>query len=217
MINIIKKNNKKESGAIFIETTMVLAVVFIVLAAMLGLGFYIYQKAMLDTVAVETANYAANNYKYTSLKSIDISKVEDSKMKDLKKYRSYRSLLDSNKIEKYAKKRGKVTSFTDDAIKVKSVKLIRDGIGRQRIKLTLEMRVNLVFENVMVGIGLIDDNPTVKSTAYAECLDITEYSSQVYFVKYIQDGIDGTNIGKSMDSIGNIISKVGSIISKLSN
>ena len=214
-MNIFKRTKKNESGEIFIETSIMMAIVLIVLSAMIGVGFYIYQKSMLSTIAAETANYAAKNYKYTSIGSIDATDIDEPNMINLKKYRSYLSLLNSGKISSYAKKRGRKTSFTKDSVTISEVKLIRDGIGRQRIKLTLKMKANIVFENIMVAIGLVKENPTISATAYSECLDLTEYNGQVYFVKYMQNGIQGSNIGGSMDNVGDTISTVKRILNKI--
>ena len=77
------------------------------------------------------------------------------------------------------------------------------------------MKVSIVFENIMVAIGLIDDNPTIKKTAYAECLDLTQYSGQVYYAKYLQDYVAGTNVGKIVDGVSGIIDGVLDIFGKI--
>ena len=77
------------------------------------------------------------------------------------------------------------------------------------------MKVSIVFENVMVAVGLIESNPTISQTAYAECLDFTEYSGQVFFSKYLQDYFAGTNVGSSLDSGAKSQSEILEMVNKI--
>ena len=60
-----------DSGELMIESSIIISITMVVLVAMIGLGFYLYQKAMVNTVASGTAVYIAKNYKYTTLNKLD--------------------------------------------------------------------------------------------------------------------------------------------------
>ena len=204
-----------DSGELMIESSIIISITMVVLVAMIGLGFYLYQKAMVNTVASETAVYIAKNYKYTTLNKLDDEIFNTSQMKNLKKYRAYFSLSNKNKTKEYVNRRSKVTSFGNEMADIEKLEIKRDNIGRQRVELKISVNANIIFENVLVSIGLIDRNPKIYSTAYAECVDLTGYNSQVNFVNYLGNGIEKGRFGQIYNNVSTTIQNIKSIIDKL--
>lgn len=209
------KTKKDESGEVMIETTLLIGMVLIVLVAMIGLGFYLYQQSMIYTVANETAVKIAENYKYNSLDKLDTYVVEPENMKNLRKYRTYMKLSDERKTETYVEKRSKATNFTGKAASIEELTIYRDNIGRQRVKVKISIENDIVFKEVLEKIGLVKKNSKLYATAYAECMDLTGYSSQVNFVNYIGNYINQGKFGQIYNNVSQTISNVKEIIEKI--
>lgn len=113
------KKIKDDDGAIMLEFAMVMSLVLIVLAFMLGFGFFICQKTMCYTIATETASYIGDSYKYTGLNKIDETEVPKDKMKNLKNYRTSFALISMRNSSK-----NKTDAYSD--IKNAEVKFVID-------------------------------------------------------------------------------------------
>lgn len=201
-----------------LEASIVLTMCIVALVIVLGLGFYLYQQSMMYTIANETAVNIAENYKYTTLDSIDQHVVPETKMSGLRKYRSYFSLTDMDKVENFVEDRVNATSFQDNSdAKVEEMKIYRDNIGRQRVKVTISMKANVVFAKALQAVGMIDDSPRMYATAYAESLDLTAYVSQVHFVNYIGNGVNNSSFGNIYNNVSDIIGDVKDIIQMIIN
>lgn len=205
------KKEKGQSGEIMLESSIVLSITIIMIVCMIGLGFYIYQQAMVYTIAAETAENIGRNYKYTST-DIDEYSVDISKMTDLRMYRVYFKLQDIRKAESYAIERGSLTSFnSSDSVRVEECELIRDNVGRQHVKVTISLESSFLFGGILKACGFINNNSKLYATSYAECLDFTGYVSQVHFVDYLGDKADGTNVGKIYNNVNKMKDKIISI------
>lgn len=215
------KKVKDEDGAIMLEFAMVMSLVLIVVAFMLGFGFFICQKTMCYTIATETASYIGDSYKYTGLNKIDETEVSGDKMKNLKNYRTSFALLSmrnnsKSKTDKYVKERAKLTSFTPDkSASVKDIQFYSDNIGRTHVKVTVNIESNVLFLNILQAVGLIGKTPDFTATACAECIDITGYASQMSYLKYLGDKLNDTNIGGAYNNVADSLKDVKEIINKI--
>lgn len=209
------KVKKDESGEVMIEASIIIGMTLIVLVAMIGLGFYLYQQSMIYSVANETAVKIAANYKYERLDKIDTYVVEPAYMEGLRKYRTYMKLSDERKAGNYVEKRSKATNFTGKAASIEELTIYRDNIGRQRVKVTIAVDNDVVFRGLMEKIGLIKKNSKLYATAYAECVDLTGYSSQVNFVNYIGNAVNKSKFGQIYNNISDSITNIKTIIEKI--
>ena len=215
------KKIKDDDGAIMLEFAMVMSLVLIVLAFMLGFGFFICQKTMCYTIATETASYIGDSYKYTGLNKIDETEVPKDKMKNLKNYRTSFALISmrnssKNKTDAYVKERAKLTSFTPEkSASVKEIKFYSDNIGRTHVKVTVNIESNVLFLNILQTVGLMDETPDFTATACAECIDITGYTSPMSYLKYLGDKINDTNAGGAYNNVADTLKDVKDIINKI--
>lgn len=197
-----------ESGEIMIESLIIVLMTTFILIFMISVGFLLYEKSVLNTVANETVTEIAQMYKYTSVMDKDITSKEEmlSALDSVKKYRYLfcgGSLEADNvaKADNYSITRLAKTSFaTEEGVPTIEVNTIRSDIGRRYIEVTIEARYSIFWGGALEAFGM-DSAYTVTSTAYAECNDISNYYNTVSFVKNACDKIsDDTAIGGLLNS-----------------
>ena len=211
------KKKKNESGEMMLEASIILSFTLIALICLIGAGFYIYQQATAYAIANETANDVAKNYKYMNkISEINTDVIPVEKMYGLKKYRMYISLSDLNKTKRFVAKQADLTSFDGaQATEDTKVEIMNDNIGRKKVKVTVVMDCNILFEGALNAIGLIDDDPKFTAVSYAECMDLTEYVSQVHFVNYVGDLANDSALGEIYNNFMESKDTIKSIIRKL--
>ena len=218
--------NDGQNGEIMLEASFVLVSVIIILMVMLSLSFMFYQMALTNSVANELATYIAENYKFDCNIRVDaplntelITKTayEDSKM------RMYRTTFGLSKIEDdhsdrityYAKERINLATLGINPGDVNvSCKLISHVAGRSYVEVTVAQETDFFLSGILDMVGISEESTLFSSVAYAECLDLTAYTSTVSFADYVfgefKFGNDlvkiGSNIVKIMKSLQELTS-----------
>lgn len=178
-----------QSGEVMLEAAIVFVPVLILLLALLSLGFWFYQTSMMTNVAAEIAAEVARNLKYERLDGHgDTLSVED--MVDLRMFRSTFGLnglknAQSQRAKDHADWRVPLTSLGFGAQDPEvTVKLESSGIGRTHVQVTVRQETDFFLSGVLKYAGIAEDHPIFGGTAYAECVDLTEYTSMVNLVRY---------------------------------
>ena len=196
-MNKVTAVRSDESGEIMIESTIIVLMTTFILIFLVSLGFLLYQKSIINTVANETASEIAQTYKYTGILDADISTQQAmlSAIDGMKKYRyvfAWGSLEADNaeKAEMYSVGRLSKTSFASvQSGPTIQVNTIKSDIGRRYIEVTLEARYSIFWGGALKAFGM-DEAYVVTSTAYGECNDISSYYNTVKFTKYACGKID---------------------------
>lgn len=198
----------ESSGEIMLESAIVFTFVLFFLIGMLSMGVLFYQRAMLHTVAIETAQETASNFKYAVTEDKNGNEV-----KELKLYRSTLALASSKEngkavAEKYFNERIKLTTLgTAQEAKVEKVDVSVDNIGRMHAEVTASLECDFLFSDALIFLGIIDEKPKMTSTARAECLDVTAYAGHVQFLRYVSD-----KVAEVDGETGGVLSKITDII-----
>ena len=178
-----------QSGEIMLEAAIVFVPVLILLLALLSLGFWFYQISMMTNVASEIAAEVARNVKFENLGAYgDTLKTENAS-----ELRQYRSTFERGILEQKQNERG--SAYGDWRIPVTSlgfgpqepsvdVELHNSGIGRTYVKVTVSLETDFFLSGILKYTGILEDHPVFGGTAYAECVDLTEYTSMVNFLRY---------------------------------
>lgn len=193
---MIKQKNKKEfnmsdiSGEVMLESTIVMMLVLFLLIALISLGFLFYQRSMLNTLAVDTANEIAANYKYSAYKENSNGELE---------VRLYRTTfakntveaLNKTKAEKYIESKAMLTTLgMDTEVVLEDFNVVMDSIGRMHVEVSVSMEFDFLFSGALKYFGIIESKPKIYSTSRSECLDITAYAGHINFLKYVEGYAD---------------------------
>lgn len=213
-----EKREKNEAGEVMLEATLLFPMILAILLLMIAVGFTFYQKAMMQSVAEEIASDIAAGYKYTDW-GIWESELTEEQVRGVKKYRNSLLLISMKnrceaKAEGYLGNRVSAASLgvSDGTPQVDSVKLKVDNVGRVHIEVRISMQSEVVLEQALRNLHIIDDTPVFAATAYAECMDITAYASQVSFLKYA-----GEKVESNGGVIGDIMNNLAEAVSHISN
>lgn len=181
-----KKN--KQSGEVMLEAAIILVPILIMLMVLLSLCFMFYQQAIMHTVASEIAADVAKNYKFTSLE-MGKNKLGTAQ-EELSMFRltfGMNDLEEEHKIrsETYAKWRIALTSLgLNPGEPTVDCKINCSGIGRAYVKITVEQKTDFFLSDIMEFAGITEENTLFSATAYAECSDLTGYTSMVNLTEF---------------------------------
>lgn len=180
---------REQSGEIMLEAAIVFVPVLVLLLALLSMGFWFYQMSMMTNVASDIATEVARNIKYDKLDShgdtITLEDIESAKM--------FRSTFGLGRLKNAQKDRAQARA--DWRIPLTSLgfgpqepevelELKSSGIGRTHVKVSIRQNTDFFLSGVLKYAGIVDDHPIFVGTAYAECVDLTEYTSMVNFLRY---------------------------------
>lgn len=186
---------REQSGVIMLEATLIMVSVIMICLAMLALSFYFYQQSMMVSVATEIASDVARNYKYEGMEIGD-DIITEKNQTDLERYRmSYHSKKMENKAkkraEKYVKKRFAGTNMGGNREDAEvECEIVKTGTGRVYVKVTLSHETNVFLGEILSIMGITEDETKFQVTAYAECMDLMQYTSLVNFTDYTANELD---------------------------
>lgn len=203
-----------QNGEVMLETVIVLVPVLILLLAMLSLGFWFYQMSIMTNVASDIATEVARNIKFESLDaygdSIDVDDITSTRM--------FRSTFSLNKLKNIQQERAQARAdwriplstlgFGAQDLEVE-LELKSSGIGRTHVKVSVRQNTDFFLSGILKYAGIVEDHPVFGGTAYAECVDLTEYSSMVNFLWY------GSEKLHVFSSFGNLYVKVRDLLDTL--
>ncbi len=214
-----RKQNRSagQSGEVMLEAAIIMVPVLVLLLAMLSLGFWFYQMSMMTTVASDIATEVARNIKFESLgahgDTIDVDDVTSTRM--------FRSTFALNRLKNVQQERAKTRAdwriplstlgFGPQDPEVE-LELKSSGIGRTHVKVTVRQNTDFFLSGVLQYAGIVEEHPVFGGTAYAECVDLTEYASMVNFLRYGISKADGINI---VHAAGNLYGRVRDLLNAL--
>jgi len=210
-----EKRRSDESGEIMIESMIIVLMTTFILIFMVSVGFLLYQKSIINTVANETAAEIAQTYKFTSVSDENLLSRQQmwNALTHVKKYRylfAWGSLEADNtdKAQNYSVNRLEKTSFaTEESSPTIELHTKETDIGRRYVEVTIEAKYSIFWGGALKAFGM-DDSYVIQSTAYAECNDISNYYNTVGFVKNACDKVKDTAVGGVLDSAISLLSKI---------
>lgn len=185
-----QRNRNGQSGEIMLEAAIIFLPVMILLLAMLSLGFWFYQTAMGTNVASEIAAEVARNLKFEKLDAYGDTLDDVRDATDLRMFRSTFRLSEledaqEQRAQDYADWRIPLSTlgFGPQNLEVE-LELERSGIGRTHVKVTVHQETDFFLSGILKYAGIVEDHPVFGGVAYAECVDLMEYTSMVNLLWY---------------------------------
>jgi len=188
-----------DSGEIMIESTIIVLLTTFVLIFLVSLGFLLYQKSLVATVANETVAEVTQMYRYggTGMDKDITSKTE---MLDLiemlppYRYVFLGFLLENecgSRAEAYAINRLSQTSLaTLDEEPTVTIQVDNSDLGRRHVSVTIEAKYSIFWGGALKAFGM-EDTLNVSATSYGECNDISSYYNTVRYAEYLGGKLDG--------------------------
>ncbi|MCI5655424.1 MAG: TadE/TadG family type IV pilus assembly protein [Candidatus Pseudoruminococcus sp.] len=178
-----------ESGQIMLEAVIIFPLVLLIIITMLSLGFLFYQRTMLSSVASETASAIGSCYKYDQ--ALDEREITNGIVDNLRKYRMSLRLetmkeQNKNNGNKFVKSRIGLSNLGINRKdpQIESIDIVVDDVGRPHVTVSVSMETDFLFDDILKYLDIIDSSPKYTATSSAEIIDMTGYSSYVYFIKY---------------------------------
>ncbi|NLA43472.1 hypothetical protein GX865_05000 [Candidatus Saccharibacteria bacterium] len=207
-----------DGGEIMIESTIVIFITISLMLIMISLGFLFYQQAMIKTVANEIASGIASNYKYSERgDSYHVSDISYAEINGLRRYRTtfrvnymksdYDEIASSYVVDRVALTNLGLNSSDPQ---IESLEFSMNNVGRLRVDVVVSLESDFLFSGLLKSLDIIDETPTFKGSASAECMDLTSYTGTVnlqrYLVeKFFGEGTLGDSAVKIYNSVTNLI------------
>lgn len=174
---------KKENGNVVIEASIVLTLTVVMIAVLINLGFMLYQKNFLNTVAEESAVNAANVYASTYRDPI-YGYMDDSEFYKTDLYRYVTNIVTSSQdragerkaewYSLYRLKKGEIAKFKEPKVRVQVIQKPGTIIQRQMV-----VEIEAEFEMPFTAIWGGDNKATYTAVGKAECVDLLDYFNAV--------------------------------------
>lgn len=209
-----KRKVKSQRGEVMLEATFIFVPVLLLLFMLLGISFMFYQQAMITSVADEVASDVAKNLKYTELDiGEDVISPSDSENTAMYRTTFGKSSLESaheERAKSYVKWRIGMATLGIDALDPEVECDIKSSeIGRAYVTVTVSQTSDFFMSGILDFIGITDEQTSFSATAYAECIDLTGYTSIVNFTQYAANKLSPANpIGEIYENIKFIINKL---------
>lgn len=182
---------KEERGEVMLEASIIMVPVLLILMALLSISFLFYQKAMITTLATETAADIAQNYKFNKEVSVGNKVVTENNVKAEKMYRM--SFQQKGAVQKVLK--DKANEYVASELVSRSLgidsetpsvecKITSTAIGRAFVEVTVSHKTDFFLSDILDFLGIADKKATFTTVAYAECFDYTAYASMINFTEY---------------------------------
>ncbi len=187
-----------ESGEIMIESTIIVLLTTFVLIFLVSLGFLLYQKSLVTTVANETVAEVTQMYRYggDGMDKDITSKTEMLELIDMLppyRYVFLGFLLEnkcSERAEEYAINRLSQTSLAAlEGEPTVTVQVDNSDLGRRHVTVTIEAKYTIFWGWALKAFGM-DEALQVSATSYGECNDISSYYNTVRYADYLGGKLD---------------------------
>lgn len=223
MIRRLLKEERNQRGEVMIEASFILVSIIILLLVLLSISFMFYQVSMMSSVANEISADVAKNYKFTDM---EMGKSEIM-LEDVNSVKMFRMNFGKNGMEKshqirsetYAKWRIALSTMGINAEDVNvDCEIKSSGIGRSYVKVTVSQKSEFFLSGILDAVGITEKSTMFSATAYAECVDLTGYTSMVNFTEYASHVFSVFNpIGTLYTSVGDFYDTLKGFIEKLMN
>lgn len=170
-----------------LESLIVYTITTFLLFFILAIFSVLFQRWNIQVIANESATRVAQTYRFSTADTVT-GQIEESGITSVDKYRYASSgneleKLAEDKIQKYAKKRLKKTTFTKDVTEpVIKATVAHDGMGRRHIEVTISGEYSVPFGQALSYFGF-GGTTVYETTAYAECIDLSDYINTIDFVE----------------------------------
>lgn len=189
------RTQKAESGEIMLEAAIVFIPVLVLVMCLLSLGFFFYQTALINTVAADIADTAAENVKFTNLEPNE----ETLEVSDFQNLKLFRALFGAGSLGKAQQESAQrfadwriplsTLGFGDQKPEV-TVKVQMSGPGRSYVEAKISLETDIFLGGVLRFAGILDEDDRYAAVAYAECVDLTGYTSTLNFAEYATKALE---------------------------
>ena len=141
-------------------------------------------------------------------------KTDEFTVSDAESIRKYRLTLNTGKMmrehteqaDTYGAERIELTTLGINSSDVNvTCQLVHTGIGRAYIKVTVTNQTDFFLSDLLEAVGIYDGNG-FSATSYAECTDMTGYTSTVNFSNYMAGFFSPlSGVGKIYKNFKNIV------------
>lgn len=172
--------NKRESGEVVVEASIVVTLVMIVITIMLYVGMILYQQTLVSVMANQTASNIAqvysNNLKDPFTGYVDPDRVYQSITYSNMKTDAYMSVVEqkANIFAQYRLKSSRILTNGTTSVEVQIVKKPNELLKSQ-IVVTIRDRYDVPLVGIFGTSGLV----SFASSGRADCVDILEYVNGV--------------------------------------
>lgn len=187
--------DSNERGNVVIEASITMTIAVVMVAVLIQLGLFMYQKNLMDTVATETAVRVANVYGLTYRDPI-YGYIDKSEFYNTDLYRYVANMFTSSHDETverkatwyslYRLKKGELTKFENLKVNVEVIQKPETLIQHQ-IVVTIETDIQIPLTSIWGG----DNSRTYVAVGKADCIDLLDYFNTVGTVKdTVMDKVD---------------------------
>ncbi len=168
----------------------------------------------MTSVATEIASDIAKNYKFTDVAvgadNVSLDNIKNAKM--------FRTSFGKNGLKNVHIERAKTyaewrVAFTSLGLHPNDVggewKITSCGIGGAQVKVTISQKTDFFLSGILDMAEVAEEHSVFSATAYAECVDLTGYTSMVNFTEYASGKLSIFNgIGGLYVSVKNLAQKL---------
>lgn len=206
-----------------IEAAIIFVPVLILVMCLLSLGFFFYQTAIVNSAAAEIADTVAENIKFTEL---DVNE-ETLTLSDFQTLRMFRSNFGSIGVGKAQKDNAK--EYADWRIPLSSLgfgdqnpdvefSLTMSGPGRYYVEVKVSLETDIFLGGILRYSGILDENNIYSAVAYAECVDLTAYTSMINFVEHSTKALNFLDpVGRAYGNIKDLYDGISDLFDSVIN
>lgn len=179
-----EKNNR---GEIMLESLIVYSITIFLLFFILAIFSVLFQHWNIQVIANESASRVAQTYRFTEADTVT-GQIEKSKLTNIDIYRYFNNSSEMEnsartKIQEYAKDRLNKTTFTRNiSDPIIDVNVVKDSSYRKHIEVKISGEYSVPFGEALSYFGF-ESTIKYETTAYAECLDLSNYINTTDYVK----------------------------------
>ena len=201
-----------ERGAVMLEGVFGILVSILVMALLLSLGFYLYQRTVVRIVANEIAEEVAITYKLRNVG--DSTSISLNDITGIGKYRYYlfaNTFTRENEAKATAlagERLPKTALAKADGAPEVEITVVKDDVGRMHYEVTLRQDYTFLLGKILNLLG-IEKSGTLSSTVYVEAVDISYYINTVKMTNYgLEKFTDAISVLKAVDSVVKLMKSV---------
>ncbi len=183
----INKKRKSERGEVMLESLIVYSITIFLLFFILAIFSVLFQRWNIHTVANESVTRVAQTYKFIEADA-DTGYISEDKVTEVRPYRYIWNKEElensaSDKIKDYAKNRLSRTTYTKNVVEPSFEILVeKDALARRHLAVKITGEYSVPFGQALSYFGF-ESTTKYEVTAYADCVDISDYLTTIDFVE----------------------------------
>ena len=209
---------QNRSGAIMLESLIVIITTVFLLFFTLALFSVMYQRYSIKTIVDEAAAKMAQNYEYSGVAKFETGVMSDDQYTSVSPYRytsgNYAELVSGAEMyaAAYLNKRLERSTYNWFSKHTYTFEVSEVALGRRYVTVTAEGGYTVPFGDSLKYFGF-KGGPTFKVTGYAECLDLSHYINTVDYVnkwaKFVDSNIVFKTINNVLSLFGDLKKRIG--------